>query len=58
MLFERQGFEVEPFPVDFQTSDRPRTTILSFLPKAENLEDSETAMREGVGMLYYSIIKR
>jgi uncharacterized SAM-binding protein YcdF (DUF218 family) len=58
MLFERQGFEVEPFPVDFQTSDRPRTTILSFLPKAEFLEDSETAMREGVGILYYSIFKR
>ena len=58
MLFERQGFEVEPFPVDFQVPNRQRTTILSFLPKAEYLEDSETAMREGVGILYYSIINR
>ena len=58
MLFERKGFEVDPFPVDFQVSDRQKTTILSFLPKAEYLEDSEIAMREGVGMLYYSIIKR
>ena len=58
MLFERQGFNVEPFPVDFQVPDRQRITILSFLPKAEYLEDSETAMREGVGMLYYWIIKR
>ena len=58
MLFERQGFEVEPFPVDFRVSDRQRTTILSFLPKAEYLEDSETAMREGMGILYYSVIKR
>ena len=58
MLFERQGFEVEPFPVDFRVSDRQRTTILSFLPKAEYLEDSETAMREGMGVLYYLVIKR
>ena len=58
MLFERKGFEVDPFPVDFQVSDRQKTTILSFLPKAEYLEDSEIAMREGMGILYYSIIKR
>jgi uncharacterized SAM-binding protein YcdF (DUF218 family) len=57
MLFERQGFEVEPFPVDFRVSDRQRTTVLSFLPKAEYLEDSETAMREGVGVLYYKFLK-
>ena len=57
MLFERQGFEVEPFPVDFRVSDRQRTTILSFLPKAEYLEDSETAMREGMGILYYKFLK-
>jgi len=58
MLFERQGFEVEPFPVDFQNSDRPNITILSFVPSAQALAKSETAMREGVGMLYYTFIKR
>jgi len=58
MLFERQGFEVEPFPVDFQNSDRPNITILSFVPSAQALAKSEMAMREGIGMLYYSIIKR
>jgi len=58
MLFERQGFEVEPFPVDFQTSDRPTINVLSFIPSAHALAKSETAMREGVGMLYYLIIKR
>lgn len=57
MLFERQGFEVDPFPVDFQTSDRPTTTVLSFLPSAQALAKSETAMREKIGILYYSIIK-
>ena len=58
MLFERQGFEVEPFPVDFQNSDRPRRTILSFVPSAQALVKTETAMREGVGLLYYTFIKR
>lgn len=58
MLFERQGFEVEPFPVDFQTSDQPTLNIISFIPSAQALAKSETAIREGVGMLYYSIIKR
>ena len=57
MLFERQGFEVEPFPVDFQTSDRPTFNVLSFVPSAQALAKSETAMREGIGILYYSIIK-
>ena len=57
MLFERQGFEVEPFPVDFQTSDRPRLNIFSFIPSAQALAKSEIAMREGIGILYYSIIK-
>ena len=58
MLFERQGFEVEPFPVDFQNSDRSKTTILSFVPSAQALAKSETAMREGIGVLYYLVIKR
>lgn len=58
MLFERQGFEVEPFPVDFQTWDRPTLNILGFIPSAQALAKSETAMREGIGILYYSLIKR
>jgi len=58
MLFERQGFEVEQFPVDFQTSDRPTLNIPSFIPSAQALARCETAMREGVGMLYYTLIRR
>jgi uncharacterized SAM-binding protein YcdF (DUF218 family) len=58
MLFERQGFEVELFPVDFQNSDRSKTTILSFVPSAQALAKSETAMREGMGLLYYTFIRR
>lgn len=58
MLFERRGLEVEPFPVDFQNTDRPKITMLSFVPSAEALAKSEMAMREGIGILYYSLIKR
>ena len=58
MLFERQGFEVETFPVDFQNSDRPTFNVLSFVPSAQALAKSETAMREGMGLLYYTLIKR
>ena len=57
MLFERQGLEVEPFPADFQTSDRPTLNILSFIPSAQALAKSEMAMREGIGILYYTLIK-
>ena len=58
MLFERQGLEVEPFPVDFQLPYQERITIISFLPNAECLKNSETAMREAVGIFYYTFIKR
>ena len=58
MLFQRQGLEVEPFPVDFQLPYQERITIISFLPNAECLKNSETAMREAVGIFYYTFIKR
>lgn len=58
MLFERQGLEVEPYQVDFRVSDLDRTTILSFIPRAEFLERSEAAIREWLGFLYYSIYSR
>ena len=58
MLFERQGLEVEPFPVDFQLPYQERITIISFLPNAECLKNSETAMREAMGIFYYTFIKR
>ena len=58
MLFQRQGLEVEPFPVDFQLPYQERMTIISFLPNAECLKNSETAMREAMGIFYYTFIKR
>ena len=57
MLFERKKIKVEPFPVDFKKSDRSNKTVLSFIPTARALANSETAMREGIGLLYYKFLQ-
>ena len=58
MLFRKSGFEVTPFPVDFQTSDNNEITILSFLPSAQASARSETAIRETIGLAYYWVMGR
>jgi uncharacterized SAM-binding protein YcdF (DUF218 family) len=52
-LFERAGFEVEPFRVDYQVSDKNHLTLLWFLPNAAAFAQSEKALREVIGLLYY-----
>jgi len=58
MLFRKSGFEVTPFPVDFQTSKNSGITPLSFLPSAQALARSETAIREMIGLAYYWVLGR
>ena len=58
MLFRKSGFEVTPFPVDFQTSGNNEITILSFLPSAQASARSETAIREIIGLAYYWVLGR
>ena len=54
-LFERQGFKVLPFPVDFQA--RADGTLwrdpTQWLPSARALDDSSRALRELIGRLVY-----
>ncbi len=52
-LFEQQGFKVHPFPVDFQIVKTSESGLMSFLPTAEAFEQTEQAMREWYGRLYY-----
>jgi uncharacterized SAM-binding protein YcdF (DUF218 family) len=52
-LFEKQGFEVIPFKVDYKVAQSLKTTILDFLPDAENLKQTETGIRELMGRLIY-----
>jgi len=55
LLFEDAGFIVEPFRVDYRVDDTQDVTILRFLPSAEALYQSEQALRELLGWLFYSL---
>ena len=53
LLFEKAGFWVEPFPVDFQVSNVNRFTVLDCLPDAWALGQSSKALREVIGWAFY-----
>ncbi len=55
IIFEHAGFEVLPYPTDFRTDGSP-TGVLDFLPSADALRNSETALREFYGYLFYRIV--
>ena len=56
-LFERQGFEVEPFPVDFQARGAWAGPLgrdpTQWFPSAAALDESSRALRELLGRLIY-----
>ena len=56
-LFERQGLQVLPFPVDFQARGRWAGPLwrdpTQWLPSAQALDDSSRALRELIGRLVY-----
>ena len=56
-LFERQGMQVLPFPVDFKARGRWAGSVkhdpTQWLPSASALDDSSRALRELVGRLVY-----
>ena len=54
-LFEKQGFEVKPYKVDYKVMSDKDITIIDFFPSAGNLELTETCVREILGRLYYLI---
>ncbi|MDA0916489.1 MAG: YdcF family protein [Proteobacteria bacterium] len=53
-LFEKQGFEVTPFPVDFKYLDQ-KLSIISFLPDLKALTKTSLFIRENLGRLYYKV---
>jgi uncharacterized SAM-binding protein YcdF (DUF218 family) len=55
MLFKRSGFDVIPFPVDFQISKEKNLSILDFIPNGNSLRQTEIALREVYGYMYYLI---
>ncbi len=52
-LFEKQGFIVIPYKVDFKASGSNQVMFMDFLPSAINLELTEIGIREIIGRLYY-----
>ncbi len=54
-LFRRAGVEFTAFPVDFHEGPAGGITLLDFLPNAEGLANTDSALREIYGNLYYRI---
>jgi uncharacterized SAM-binding protein YcdF (DUF218 family) len=53
-LFEKQGFDVIPYPVDFKSSNI-KVSIMSFMPDIDSLYKSSLFIRENIGRLYYKL---
>ena len=54
-LFEKQGFDVTTFPVDFKSTNR-NYTFLDLLPTVRAFRQTSNFIRENIGRLYYKII--
>jgi uncharacterized SAM-binding protein YcdF (DUF218 family) len=54
-LFEKQGFEIIPYKVDYKTERNKEITIIDFLPSAASLELTENGIREIIGRSYYLV---
>ena len=56
MLFEKEGFEVVPYPVDFKSLTTDSLTFMDYLPNGQSLAKTEMGMRELMGRLYYWLL--
>jgi uncharacterized SAM-binding protein YcdF (DUF218 family) len=54
-LFEKQGFIVISYKVDYKSERNAELAIINFLPSADNLKTTETAFREIIGRLFYLV---
>ena len=54
-LFEKEGFIVIPYKVDYKTVGNKQLTLIDFIPSAINLESTEIGIREIIGRIYYII---
>ena len=55
-LFEREGIIVQPYPVDFKRSKsffKSLSNPISWIPSANNLKESSSAIREIIGRTIY-----
>jgi uncharacterized SAM-binding protein YcdF (DUF218 family) len=52
-LFDKQGFEVITYKVDYKGSKNTKIVLMDFFPITESLELIETGIREALGRIYY-----
>jgi len=57
-LFRKAGVDFVPFPVDYQINPQSSLTLLDFLPRADGLQHTETALREWYGIMFYALTNR
>jgi uncharacterized SAM-binding protein YcdF (DUF218 family) len=55
LLFEKQGFIVIPYKVDYKASRNNTTTLMDLLPSARNFELTEIGIREIIGRIFYLV---
>jgi uncharacterized SAM-binding protein YcdF (DUF218 family) len=54
-LFEKEGFVVIPYKVDYKSASKNENLVMDFLPDAVSLKLTETGFREIIGRLFYLI---
>jgi uncharacterized SAM-binding protein YcdF (DUF218 family) len=54
-LFEKKGFNVTAFKVDYKTPPVVKLNFIDFLPNAYSLSITEIGFRELLGRLYYGL---
>lgn len=54
-LFEKRGFNVTPFKVDYKSPHKIKLTLIDLLPSAHSLSKTELGFRELLGRFYYSL---
>ena len=54
-LFEKQGFIVISYKVDYKTAGKIAITVMDFLPSVGNLGLTETGIREIIARLFYLV---
>jgi uncharacterized SAM-binding protein YcdF (DUF218 family) len=55
ILFEKQGFNVITHKVDYKVSRNNELVVMDFLPYAGSLQQTETGVKELLGILFYLI---
>ena len=58
-VFEREGIIVQPYPVDFKTTDKYQLLLknpLKWMPSAVSFSESSIAIREIIGRIIYRAI--